>query len=124
MNCTRISRSRPVALALGVFFFTGAFAQTHDHGNMGSMQMAGVTSSAAAKAGEMADGEIKKVDLKAQTILLKHGPIKSPEMPPMTMAYPVKNAALLDKIKPGDKIRFRAEMSGNALVITAIELVK
>ncbi len=124
MNFIRISRSRSVALALGVFFVTGAFAQTHDHGNMGNMQMAASNTSAKPMAGAMADGEIKKIDLKAQTITLKHGPIKSPEMPAMTMSYPVKNPALLDKIKVGDKVKFSAEMRETALIITAIELVK
>ena len=121
MNLIRISRSRSVALALGVFLVTGAFAQTH---NMGNMQMAASNTSAMPMAGAMADGEIKKIDIKAQTITLKHGPIKSPEMPAMTMSYPVKNPALLDKIKVGDKVKFSAEMRENALIITAIELAR
>ena len=124
MNFIRISRSRAVALALGAFFVTGAFAQTHDHSNMGNMQMAATTSSAAPKASAMADGEIRKIDLNAQTITLKHGPIKSMEMPAMTMAYAVKNVALLDKIKVGDKVKFSAEMRETALIITAIELAR
>ncbi len=124
MNCIPVSRSRSVALALSVFFAGAAFAQTHDHNAMGNMQMAAATSTAAVKASAMAEGEIKKVDMKAQTITLKHGPIKSPEMPAMTMAYPVNNPALLDKVKPGDKVKFSAEMRGNALIITAIELAK
>ncbi len=129
MNRIHIPHSRSVALALGAFFVGAVFAQTHDHSAMGSMpmgnmQMAAANSNAMPMANAMADGEIKKIDLKANTVLLKHGPIKNPEMPAMTMSYPVKSPALLSKLKAGDKVKFSAEMRGDALVIMAIELAK
>jgi Cu/Ag efflux protein CusF len=42
-------------------------------------------------------------------------------MPGMTMAFPVKDAALLDKVQAGDKVRFRAEKSGSTIVVTHLE---
>jgi Cu/Ag efflux protein CusF len=45
-------------------------------------------------------------------------------MPAMTMAFPVKDAALLTNLKEGDKVRFALEKSGENLVVTRIEPVK
>lgn len=73
---------------------------------------------------DMTEGEIRKVDLDTQKITIKHGPIKNLEMPGMTMVFQVKDPALLAKVKTGDKIRFQAEKSGGAMVVTAIEAAK
>jgi Cu/Ag efflux protein CusF len=37
------------------------------------------------------------------------------------MVFGVKDTAALDKLKPGDRIRFRAEMDGTSYVVTRIE---
>jgi Cu(I)/Ag(I) efflux system protein CusF len=79
---------------------------------------------AAASAAEMAEGEVRKVDKGAQKVTIKHGEIKSLDMPPMTMVFQVKDGALLDKLTAGDKIRFFAEKSASGYVVTAIEAVK
>jgi len=52
---------------------------------------------AQAPARDMAEAEVRKVDKDAKKITLKHGPIKNLDMPPMTMVFQVKDAALLDK---------------------------
>lgn len=72
-------------------------------------------------AGPLAEGEIRKVDKDAKKITIKHGEIKSIDMPPMTMVFQVKDAALLDKVKAGDKVKFAAEKQGSAYFVTAIE---
>ncbi|MCX7257437.1 MAG: copper-binding protein [Polaromonas sp.] len=72
----------------------------------------------------MSDGEVKKIDKAAQKITLKHGELKNLDMPGMTMVFTVKDPALLDKVKAGDKVKFSAEDQGGALVVTAIELLK
>ena len=73
---------------------------------------------------DMANGEIRKVDLDNKKITIKHGEIKSLDMPGMTMVFQVKDAALLGKAKVGDKIRFKAEKSGSAIVVTDIQPAK
>jgi Cu(I)/Ag(I) efflux system periplasmic protein CusF len=74
-------------------------------------------------AAEMNDAEVRKVDRDAGKITLKHGEIKSLDMPPMTMVFQVKAPALLDKVKAGDKVRFAAERTaGGAFVVTEIEV--
>jgi Cu/Ag efflux protein CusF len=56
--------------------------------------------------------------------MLKHGPIKSLDMPPMTMVFQVRDAALLDSLAVGDKILFTAEKQQGAYVVTTLEKAK
>ncbi|MFZ2294863.1 MAG: copper-binding protein [Polaromonas sp.] len=73
---------------------------------------------------EMSSGEVKKIDTAAQKITLKHGEIKNMEMPGMTMVFKVQDPSLLDNIKVGDKVNFKAEKRNGAIVVTAIETVR
>ena len=73
---------------------------------------------------EMSRGEVKKIDQEAQKITLKHGEIKNLDMPGMTMVFKILDPALLNKVKVGDKVDFKAEKSDGALVVTAIETVQ
>ena len=79
---------------------------------------------AQADAGEMTDGEVRRVDKEAGKLTLRHAEIKSLDMPAMTMVFQVKEPALLNLVKVGDKVRFRAEKSGSGYVVTAIEAAK
>jgi Cu/Ag efflux protein CusF len=72
----------------------------------------------------MSDGEIRKVDKVAGKLTIKHGELKNLSMPAMTMVFRVKDPSMLDKVKPGDKVRFVAEQVGGALTVTAIEPAK
>jgi Cu(I)/Ag(I) efflux system protein CusF len=76
---------------------------------------------ATAGAGEMTDGEVRKIDLEAGKVTLKHADIKSLDMPAMTMVFVVKDKAMLDKLKTGDKIRFKAINDGGKFTITEIQ---
>ncbi len=78
---------------------------------------------AAAPSADLAEGEVRKVDKETKKITIKHGVIKSMDMPAMTMVFQVKEAALLDKVKAGDKVRFRAEQTAGAIVVTEIRTV-
>ena len=70
----------------------------------------------------LADGEIRKVDMSAKTLTIKHGPIPAIDMPPMTMVFEVKDPAMLGRVKPGDKVRFQAEvLPGGRTVVTQME---
>jgi Cu/Ag efflux protein CusF len=72
----------------------------------------------------LADGEVRKVDLDAKKITLRHGPIANLGMPPMTMVFQVKEPAMLDQFKAGDKVRFRAEQINGAYTVMQIEPAK
>ena len=71
--------------------------------------------------GAMADAEVRKVDAAAGKVTLKHGEIKSMDMPPMTMVYRVKNPAQLSRLQVGDKVRFSAEKVDGQYTVTSIE---
>lgn len=77
-----------------------------------------------ASSAAMADGEVRKVDKDAGKVTLKHGYIRSLDMPPMTMVFQVQDRAVLDRLKAGDKVRFAAEEKAGAYVVTAIEPAK
>ena len=66
------------------------------------------------------DGEVRKVDKAAGKVTLKHGPIANLEMPPMTMVFRVKDAAMLEQVKAGDKVRFKAEKIQGAYTVTEV----
>jgi Cu(I)/Ag(I) efflux system protein CusF len=106
-----------MALATSLPFAISARAQAVDHSKMGGMKMDGSPAS-------MTEGEVRKVDREARKITLKHGDIKNLDMPGMTMVFQVKDAALLDKVKAGDKVTFTAEKADGAIVVTAIEAAK
>ncbi len=79
---------------------------------------------ATAEASTMTDAEVRKVDKDTKKITLKHGEIKNLDMPAMTMVFQVKDQALLDTVKAGDKIKFKAEKTGSGYAVTQIEIAK
>jgi Cu(I)/Ag(I) efflux system protein CusF len=74
----------------------------------------------------MNEAEVSAVNKANKSITLKHGPIKSKtvEMPPMTMEFQVKNAALLSGVKPGDKVHFTVENVKNQPTVTELKAQK
>ena len=78
----------------------------------------------AAASVDMTDGEIRKVDKDSKKITIKHGEIKNLDMPPMTMVFQVKEAAMLDSIQAGDKVKFKVEKQSSGFVVTELKLNK
>ena len=72
----------------------------------------------------LSDGEVRRVDKDAKKITVRHGPLSNLDMPAMTMVFQVKDPAMLDQVKAGDKIKFQAEKVGGAFMITRIEPAK
>ena len=70
---------------------------------------------------EKVAGEVSKVDRDNLKITIKHGEIKSFDMPAMTMVFTIKDPALLEAAKPGDKVRFGVAREDGKFVVTAIE---
>lgn len=84
-----------------------------------------LTSAAFAQAGPPAtNAEVRKVDKDAGKITLKHGEIKNLDMPAMSMVFQVKDKALLDKVKAGDKISFTADKINGQYTVLSIEPAK
>ncbi|MBC7394719.1 MAG: copper-binding protein [Variovorax sp.] len=55
---------------------------------------------------------------------LKHGDIKTLDMPGMTMAFVAKDKTMLNKLKTGDKVKFKAINEGGKFIVTDIQLVR
>lgn len=88
------------------------------------MLLAGALSlalAAAAAAQTMADGEVRTVNKDAKKLTIRHGPIPNLEMGAMTMVFQVSDPAILEQVKPGDKIRFAAEKVKGAYTVTKVE---
>jgi Cu(I)/Ag(I) efflux system periplasmic protein CusF len=72
----------------------------------------------------LSEGEVRKVDKDAKKITIRHGPLANLDMPAMTMVFQVKDPAMLDKVKAGDKVKFQAEKVGGSFILTQIEPAK
>ncbi len=76
---------------------------------------------ATASAADMTDGEVRKIDLEGGKLTLKHADIKSLDMPGMTMVFVVRDKAMLDKLKTGDKVKFKAINDAGKFTVTEIQ---
>ncbi|NEX59993.1 copper-binding protein [Noviherbaspirillum galbum] len=77
--------------------------------------------SAASAPEAMSTGEIKKVDKGGGRLTIKHGPLKNLGMDAMTMVFKVKDPAMLNEVKVGDKINFVADNPNGQLIVTRLE---
>lgn len=94
-----------------------ALAADHDHKGHGAMH------SPAAADSQMVEGLVKKVDKAAGKITVSHGPLPN-GMPAMTMVFRLKEAAWVDQMKAGDKIRFKADQTNGAMTLVRFEPMK
>lgn len=76
---------------------------------------------ASAAAADMTEGEIRKVDKDNNKLTIRHGEIKNLGMPGMTMVFQVKDPAMVEQVKVGDKIRFKVERGAGGFVVTALQ---
>ena len=72
----------------------------------------------------MSSGIVKKVDKSSGKVTIKHGPLDNLGMPAMTMVFRVKDPAMLDQMKAGDKISFIAEKVNGAITVIRTEPTK
>ncbi|WP_428509845.1 copper-binding protein [Roseateles sp.] len=70
------------------------------------------------------EGEVRKIDRAGKKLTLKHGEISGMDMPPMTMVFAVKEAAMLDRFKVSDRVRFKVQQSGSTLLITELDAAR
>lgn len=111
-----------LVLAMGLSFGMPALAEG-SHGGHSHDDATGQAAKPATSA-MLSDGLVKKVDKAQGKVTLKHGPLENLAMPGMTMVFRVQEAGMLDQLKPGDSVRFRAEKMNGALTVTKLETVK
>lgn len=66
-----------------------------------------------------ASGEVRRVDVPAGKVALKHDAIAALELPAMTLVYQA-TPAMLANIKPGDRVRFTAAREHGMYVLIEI----
>jgi Cu/Ag efflux protein CusF len=111
------------AIALALLGTSAAYAANHAGGHGHDHGGAREAKETAASA-EMADGEIRKINKATGKVTLKHGEIKSVEMPPMTMVFGVADKAMLEGLKEGDKVKFDVKQEGSNYTVTKIKKVQ
>ncbi|MDL5034681.1 copper-binding protein [Pelomonas sp. APW6] len=84
-------------------------------------QTPGAGASSPVPAVELTEGEIRKIDKDQRKLTLRHGEIKHLQMPGMTMVFQVRDPAMLEQVKVGDKVRFRVERGPTGLVVTDLQ---
>ena len=111
------------ALSLPLAFALPAAAQTT--APAAAMPMSGMNHAGGmTQSADMTEGEIRKVSKDTGKLTIKHGPIKSMDMPPMTMVFTAKDPAMLDKVAVGDKVRFAVADEGGKMLVTDIQPAK
>ncbi len=66
-------------------------------------------------------GIVQSIERESSRVEITHGPITKLGMGGMTMWFRVKDAALLDEVKVGERFAFSIEMTDRGIVITRVE---
>ena len=73
-----------------------------------------------AAAAEWVHGEITRIDAPRKRVTLKHERIASIKMDAMTMPFKLKDVALIDGYKVGDKLQFTVTNDDGDLFVTQV----
>lgn len=92
--------------------FAGMAAE-HDHASHHA------TEAAAPAKGQMMEATVKKLDKQKGKITLSHGAMHG--MPAMTMIFTVKDKAMLNGVKEGGNVQFRAENVNGSMELVELK---
>jgi Cu(I)/Ag(I) efflux system protein CusF len=105
---------KTIIIACAALALAGA-ARAQAPASQDMAKMPGMNHSASA-AGAQGVGVVKKLDLKAGSITLQHGPIAALNWPAMTMSFKA-DPALLRTVTVGEKVSFMVKPGGAPEVI-------
>ncbi len=106
-----------VSAALAAILAAPAFAGN----DMAGMSMSTKASAMKGSSNALTEAEVKKVDAATGMITLKHGALENVGMPPMTMAFKAKDAAMVRQVHEGDKVKVRVENVAGTPTIVKLE---
>ena len=125
--------TRGILIALNILFATVALAQATDSTKknstgtdmkdmpMKSMDMKDMkTDKKPTTTVHKGIGVVKSINSADSVITFSQEPIKSLNWPAMTMGFKLKDKAMVDKIKPGDKVELSFVQAGKDHVVTYI----
>ena len=72
----------------------------------------------------LTEGTVERVDKERGEVVIEHGDLPNLGMPAMTMGFNVADKRMLDRLKPGDKVRFNAEIVKGEATVTHIEAAR
>jgi Cu/Ag efflux protein CusF len=110
-----------IVLATGAALGAFAVQQSAVADDMAGMKMSPGAMSPAASKSALTDAEIRKVDPASGMVTLKHGALENVGMPPMTMAFKARDAAMLKQAHEGDKVKVRVENVGGTMTIVTMQ---
>lgn len=108
---------RLACVLLAAFLAVPAFAQMKGT-DMKDMDMKSEKKGASKT--HKASGTVTKLDRQKSTVTISHGPVQSMQWPAMTMTFKAKDKAMLDKVKPGEKVDFEFIQQGKDYVLTSV----
>ena len=111
-----------MALILALVFPSTVLAQ-HNHGGLPAPEKARRSAVERRQLPERPlffEGELRAVDRASGTVTIEHEPILILDMPGKSMVHAVKDAAMLEHLNPGDRVRFIAVLQGRKVLITKI----
>ena len=111
---------RTLAIALMSFLVVPAFAQQKGM-EMKGMDMKGMEKKEAGSAVHKATGVVTRVDAAKSKVTIKHDPVPSLKWPTMTMAFAVKDKALMQKLAKDKKVEFEFIEDGKEFVVTSVK---
>lgn len=109
-----------IAMGCALAISAASFAAS----DMGNMDMSADAKPSADANSSLSHGEIKKVDVAAGKLTIKHGPLENLGMGAMTMVFKVKDPAMLSQVRAGDKIDFVADEMNGALTVVKLQIPK
>lgn len=68
----------------------------------------------------MAQGQVTRIDMSTGKVTIRHGEIKSIDMPPMTMVFMATPKSILEGLKVGDKIDFVAAQENDVMIVKKV----
>ncbi|CAN7697371.1 copper-binding protein [Paraburkholderia terricola] len=102
------------SVAFGAIVAAPAFAEE-------GMDMSQPSTSKTSSNTALTNAEVMKVDPATGMVTLKHGALENVGMPPMTMAFKAKDAAMVKQVHEGDKVKVRVENVDGTLTIVKLE---
>jgi Cu(I)/Ag(I) efflux system periplasmic protein CusF len=70
------------------------------------------------------EGRVLEIDKSAGEITIRHGYIPELSMDPMSMIFIVADPALLDRVRKGDRVKFKAGLVAGRFAVISIRPVK
>lgn len=87
----------------------------------GSALLIAIAAAHAQTGGTTVNGVVVKIDQSLGKVTLRHGAIPNLHMEAMTMVFAVRDSAMLDGLRAGDKVRFEAEDVNGTKTVTQIQ---